>query len=169
MHKHLKRVIHPNRYFIWALIYIILTGIGLVVFIYVSSVNLQSDSAFSDIKSKRTYIDKKLGFSVKYPGAWVLDHDPSGNIVFENPKDNSETITVTVGSLDLERVIRHSVDVRQETDFQMPGYHVAIIKAGSAKDGSLFDLAIITTDEKLYYISGHSLEFIGFVNNFKPL
>ncbi len=168
MHKKLLKVLHPNRYFIWALAYLIIFVFALLAYIYISAIDQDNQSVFSELKSRRVYTDSQLGFSVKYPSSWNLERDQRANIAFENSDNKQESITVTATTLEMASVIRSAVNIRQETDYQRSGYTVAIIKAGNAKGQDLLDLALISTAKKLFYISGHSSQFTQFVNNFKP-
>ncbi len=167
-HKRWSRVLHPNRYFIWAIAYIVVSFLALLSYIYVSSINLDNQSVFSQ-QTRKTYTNSKQGFTVKYPMTWELDNDPSGNIVFQNPNNIQESITVTEANLNMETIIRHSMTIVQETSYDKPGYSVSTIKAERAKDGSHFDVAIVKTSKHLFYISGISDSFQAFVNNFEPV
>lgn len=164
-----NKVLHPNRYFIWAVFVILFIFAALISYIYISTLQMDNESVFSQTISRRNYTNSALGFAVKYPNSWTLENTVTGGIVFENPADIEENITVVSGSLGLETQIRKALVQRHEIDYQKPGYSVAIIKADSGKNSSNFDAAIIKTPRKLFYISGRSAYFQGFVNNFKPL
>jgi hypothetical protein len=167
MHKKLKKVIHPNRYFIWTLVLVVLIGASLIAFINWSVINMENQSFFSDLKTKKVYTSKLGSYSVKYPAGWQIELDQSGNTIFENPSDPAESLTVTTAALSMEGVIRHSIDIKSERNIAKDNMKIAIIKAGSAKDGSDLDVAIIKTATKLYYISGHSARLENFARNFK--
>jgi hypothetical protein len=167
MHKKLKHVIHPNRYFIWTIILMaIIVGL-LQVAIYSTILSFNNLSVFAELKTKRTYVDVKSGFSVRYPRDWQIEKDGSGNVVFENPANLQESLSVTSATLDTEGIIRHSISVKTEKDIAKENLKIALIKAGSTKDGSDIDIAIIKTSKKLFYISGHSNLLETFARNFK--
>lgn len=169
MKQKLTQILHPNRYFIWTIIFLVVFGPALIAYIHITTIELSNQSVFSDHNSKRTYTDRQMGFTVKYPGNWILERDSGGNVIFENPENTEEAIIVASASLDMEGIIRHSIEVEQETDVEHDGYEVSIIKATSIKDGTNLDVALVKTSKKLFYISGHSPSFVSFVNNFKPL
>jgi hypothetical protein len=167
IHKKLKKVIHPNRYFIWTLVLVVLIGVSLVAFINWSSLNIQNESFFSELQTKKIYTNNKEGYVVRYPAGWQIELDQSGNTIFENPNDPKESLTVTTAALSMEGVIRHSINIKSERNIAKDNMKIALIKAGSEKDNSDLDVAIIKTSSKLYYISGHSSWLESFARNFK--
>ncbi|MDB4940001.1 MAG: hypothetical protein JWO40_426 [Candidatus Doudnabacteria bacterium] len=167
MHKNLKKIVHPNRYFIWTIFLISIVAAGLISFIIISGINLDNQNVFSELKTKKIYIDNQAGYSVRYPNNWQIERDQNGNTVFENPQSTQENLTVTSAGLDLENVIRHSIKITTEKDIAKDNLKIAIIKAASAKDGSDLDIAIIKNQDKLFYISGYSPTIEVFARNFK--
>ncbi len=163
---HFKKVIHPNRWFIWAVVLILISGFSLLAFIKWSSLHIDSDSAFAELRPKKIYTDAS-GYTVRYPNSWIIEKDSSGNTVFENPDNNSESLTITVTTLGTESIIRHSLAITYEKDIAKDNLQIALIKAKDSNDGSSIDAAIITSEKKLYYISGHSSMLESFARNFK--
>jgi hypothetical protein len=167
--KKFNKTIHPNRYFIWAICLLFIAGLALISFIYVTSSQENSSSVFSALAKRKIFINQQQKYTATYPASWQLEKDQSGNTIFENPADSTEAISVSVWSLDVEGIIRHSINIKSERDFtEKDGRQIALIKAISAKDGSLIDAGIVKNSSTLYYISGQSAYFESFVLNLKP-
>lgn len=162
-----KRVLHPNRYFIYAIVLLLVSTGLLLSFIYISTLRFNTDSEFSSLKTKKIYTDKQSGYTVRYPNSWQIERDQSGNVVFENPDNEQESLTVTPASLEMEGVIRHSINIRSEKDLAKDDTKIALIKAGTANNDQDLDVAIIKNDQKLFYVSGHSSALEIFARNFK--
>ncbi|GAC1412223.1 MAG: hypothetical protein NVSMB66_0680 [Candidatus Doudnabacteria bacterium] len=128
---------------------------------------MNSESIFSELKTKRAYFDSKNGYIARYPNSWQIEKDQNGNAVFENPNNPQESLTVFVASLDSEKIIRHSISIKSERDIAKNNLKIALIKADSSKDGAPLDVAIIRSSAKLFYISGHSQTLEVFARNFK--
>ncbi len=167
MHKKLKRVLHPNRYFIWTLIIALTGGILLTAFIYLNILDIADQSIFSELKTRKVYIDKKDGYSLRYPNNWQIDRDQAGNVIFENPEKLEESLSVTAAELSMESIIRKSLNIRSQKDFAKNDLKISLIKAGNEQDQESLDVAIIKNETKLFYISGHSPFIESFVRNFK--
>lgn len=138
-----------------------------MAFINLSSLRLNNESVFAELKSKKIYTDAKEGYTVRYPHSWQIERDSRGDVIFENPDDMQESLTVAAASLDTEGIIRHSISIKSEKDIAKDNLQIALIKAGSAKDGPDLDVALIKTDKKFFYISGHSKIIETFARNFK--
>ncbi len=168
MHKRLKKVIHPNRYFIWAVVLIILAGSALAAYIYISNYSFDREFIFNQTIVKRTYSDAANGFLFRYPAAWVLERDNSGDMVFENPENSAESITLAVRTISEEQQIRSTFRVISEEDSARPdGSRFAIISARPLSGGAVFKVAIIKVNGKLFYFYGQSAQFEQIINSFQ--
>ncbi len=166
---HLKRVIHPNRYFIWALVIVIFGGIFLTLHIMTQAYNIQSQSAFPELSSGKVYVNQKEGYSLKYPNGWQIDPSSSaGTTVFIDPTDVTESVTVVATDLNSESIIRRSLKITEETKpFTKDGMTIVVMEG--TRDGEAMEAAIIKTSRRLYYISGNADAFSTFVSSFKAL
>lgn len=168
MHHKLKKVIHPNRYFIWALFLILISGSALTAYIIWSSYGFDREFVFNDITARRVFTDRQLGYSARYPGNWVLERDHSGNMIFEDPNNAAESITVYPGDAGLESAIRKTLNIKSERDVAKGNMLIDTIQAAGPKgSGQIFNVAFITSGSKFFYISGYSSLFDQFINNFK--
>jgi len=168
--KKFNRVLHPNRHFVWAIVLLVLSAAALTAYLYIAGLSEDAGAVYPSMISRKLYVDHSQGYLAYYPQAWVLEKEASGDIIFENPSDSTESITVSLADLKFEKVIRASVDSKSEFDYQRQDYQVSIITPADSKDnGSELDVALVKTPTKLFYISGHSQHFTSFVHNFKPL
>lgn len=169
MPKKANKVVFKNRYLVWFFAVVLIAGIALVCYILISSQNMNSEYVFTNLKSEKTYVDKQSKFYQHYPSGWQLELDDNGSVTFENPIDNSESISVELASANTEATVRHSFEIFKESDFNKDGNSYSIMQAGTPKAGSDIDMAFVKTqDNRVYYISGHSKDFNAFVLNFKP-
>lgn len=170
MHKLLKKIIHPNRYLIWAVAAVVISGAALASYIYISSYSFERQFVFEQATAKRTYSDRADGFLFRYPAAWVLEKDNSGNIIFENPSDSSESITLAVRAISDEQQIRSSFKVISEEDSARPnGVRMAMISARPNAGGAVFKVALVKVNGKLFYFYGQSSLFEQIINTFQVI
>src|SRR5579864_8082624 len=115
--KKFKKVIHPNRHFIWAISVLVISGLALSAFIYITSSQEDFSSVFPFLLQRKTFISASQHYAVSYPKNWQLEKDQSGNVIFENPDNANESISVALTSPDMEGVIRSAIQVQSERDF----------------------------------------------------
>jgi hypothetical protein len=166
-----KRVLHPNRYFIWAIIVIIL-GLGsLIAFIEISSINDSSSQIYSDLVPHNIYNNQKLGFSVGYPNGWVIDSgsQDASVISFDNPNDPNESISISSSTLASVAKFKKSSKIDSATSSERNGMQITIYEISSPEGTQPLKIAVIESAKKAYYISGQSASFMRFVNSFKNL
>jgi hypothetical protein len=168
-HHHLKRVIHPNRYFIWALIIVIFGGLYLTMNIVLQGYQIGSEAEFTELVSGKVYVNQKEGYSLKYPRGWSIDPSSStGTVVFIDPTDPTESVTILATDLNSESLIRRSLKITQESKaYETDGMTVVVMQA--VRDGEEIEAAIFKTARRLYYISGNADAFSTFVTHFQAL
>ncbi len=167
---HLTRVIHPNRHFIYAIIFSLAAALLLLSYIVITSIRFDTNNnvLITSAPTRPVYTDSVLGYSVHYPAGWLLEKDDSGNTVFENPHVITESITVTSSSADNAKLIKHGLTIKQETTYTINGFEIDRMIASTAKgNGGDMDVAILIQGKKLFYVSGHSGMFDGFINSIK--
>jgi len=166
-----KKVLHPNRYFIWAIIVIVL-GLGsLIAFINISSINDSSAQLYSDLVPHNTYSNQQLGFGVSYPNGWVIDSGSQDTSVisFDNPNDPNESISISSSTLASVAKFKKSSKVDSATSSERNGMQITIYEISSPEGAQPLKIAVIESTQKAYYISGQSASFMNFVNSFKTL
>lgn len=164
-----NRMLHPNRHFIWALVLLVLSGAVLAAYIYIAAVQTDSEAIFPNLVSRKVFIDNAAKYAVKYPASWQLEKDQQGNIVFEDPALATENITIAQADPKFEKIIRASLRIRNEYDYAAKGYDYNVITAVNNNQGLDINVALVKGAGKMYYISGHSRNFMIFVRNFRPL
>lgn len=170
IHKRLKKVIHPNRYLFWAVAAVVILGAALAAYIYITNYSFERQFVFEQVSAKRTYSDASNGFSFRYPAKWVLEKDNSGNVIFENPSDASESITLSVRAISDEQQIRSTFKVISEEDSARPnGVRMAIISARPTGGGAAFKAALVKVNGKLFYFYGQSSLFEQIINTFQVI
>ena len=163
---HLKRVIHPNRYFIWALNLIIFGGIFLTLHIMTETYATESESAFPELQTKKTYRNERENYTVRYPKGWYIETD-GNSVIFSDASDSSESITVEATTLGSENIIRRSLRITEEVPaYTRDGMTISLI-SGTTGQNEETQAAIIKTSKRLYYLYGNSDAFDSFVGNFK--
>jgi hypothetical protein len=168
LHHKLKKVIHPNRYFIWALFLLLISAVSLASYIMVTAYSFDRSFVFADIATRKVFTDHQAAYSVRYPNNWVLERGTGGNMTFENPENSKESITISPGALDIEPIIKNSLHIQVERNIARDNLKIDFIQSGDSKQGDeVFNVAIIKTPQKLFYVSGYSPVFEQFVNNFR--
>jgi hypothetical protein len=163
-----NRVLHPNRYFIWALIIVIFGGILLTLHIVTVGYQTETEAVFPELKTRKIYSNAKEGFQLRYPQDWQIDQGGEA-ITFINPDDLTESISVESYSLGSETIIRRAINIAEETKPVVRGDMTITLLRGTTAKNTEIEAAIIKTKTKLYYISGHADSFEGIVSSFRAL
>ncbi|MHB8871779.1 MAG: hypothetical protein ACYC5G_04965 [Candidatus Doudnabacteria bacterium] len=166
MHHQLKKVLHPNRYFIWAIFALVFSGAALLSYIYISGYYFDRDFVFAELKTNKLFLDNQFNYSARYPHNWQLERDEVGNIVFENPDNLSESLVVVPLKAKDETAVRKALRIVKENNTARGDIKIAIIKGSIDKDPEIYDIALITDGKGLFYIYGHSSWISRFVRNF---
>lgn len=168
-HHHLKRVIHPNRYFIWALVVIIFGGLFLTMNIVLQGYQIGQEAEFSELVTGKVYVNQKEGYSLKYPKGWSIDpSSSSGTVVFVDPTDATESVTVLATDLNSENIIRKSLRITNESKPYVNNGMTVVVMQGTRGEEEI-EAAILKTSKRLYYISGNADSFGTFVTHFQAL
>ena len=173
IHKHLKKILHPNRWFIWAIVIAVIASAALFFYIVISGLNDQASQQFSNLTPRMVFSDQALGFSVLYPRGWVLERDTDNHksVVFENLGGIPESITVSKISAADAIKIKTSLKpmgISAEDNYSQNNIIIDYFHVGTNSKNS-FDAAIIKTLNNYYYVNGSSLYFQKFLNNFSSL
>ena len=166
-----KKVLHPNRYFIWAIVVIVL-GLGsLTAYIYISGVNDSSSQMFAVLTQRNSYSNASLGFSVNYPNGWVIDAGSQTSTVvsFDNPNNPNEAISISSASLASVAQFKKTSKIESVNNFKRDSLQIAVYEISSPEGAKPLRVSIIQSAKKAYYISGDSASFMTFVNTFKAI
>jgi hypothetical protein len=164
-----NRVLHPNRYFIWALIVIIFGGIWLTLHIITVGYQTETEAVFPELKTRKVYTNEVENYQLRYPKDWQIDTGTIGTVTFLNPSDLTESISVESYELGSERVIRRSFNITEETKPVTKDGMTITMFQGTNLNKAEIEAAIIKTKNKLYFMHGHADSFEGIVNSFRAL
>ena len=162
-----KIKIHHNRWLIWAIAYVVLVSAALVYYVKISDLNIDADNTAQGwFQASRSYSDKRLGFSVKYPTSWSIEADSNTaiNFVPDNPKDEGVTVTVVITSF--EKSIRASLDIAKESTIYVDGVEAKKITNDLGKN--VFETVVLATEKQNLYVIRGSNSFVDkFLANFR--
>ncbi len=164
MHQNFKKILHPNRYFIWALFALVFSGAALLAYISISGYYFDRDFVFAELKTNKLFLDQQFDYSARYPHSWQLERDEVGNIIFENPANLSESLVVVPLNLKDETAVRKALKIIKENNIARADIQIAIIKANI--DSEPYDVALIKDSSHFFYIHGHSAYLERFAKNF---
>ncbi|MDZ4243906.1 MAG: hypothetical protein U1C57_02270 [Candidatus Doudnabacteria bacterium] len=158
------RIIHHNRWFFWTIAVLLFAGLGLVLFIFKDAQYYEEfarEFAQYSVNNWRTYRSSALGIAVRYPSSWQIeiDQDDSMTVYFENSKDFSENISVSVKELGLESVIRNSLKISSEEEIFVGGIRGMWIKGSNPRDPATSNVILVRRGDMLYYIAGQAKAF----------
>jgi hypothetical protein len=163
-----NKVLHPNRYFIWALVIIISGGILLTLHIITLGYQTETEAVFPELKTRKVYSNTEEGFQLRYPKDWNIDQGSEAT-TFVNPNDLTESVSVERYGLGSETIIRRSINIVEETKPVVKGnMNITLLRGTTAKNTEI-QAAIVKTKDRLYYISGHADSFEGIVSSFRVL
>lgn len=165
--------LHHNRWFIWAIVAIVLAGAGLTAYILISAENNSSAQVYTQLVQRPEYTNTALGFKVDYPQGWTIDNSEPGIVSFDNPQNSSEQLSVSSGDAASEVQLRKSVSIANEQDYTNDGLKIAAITAKPLKSksgGLLMEIGIVHfPDGTVFYVTGQSAFFLSLVNTLRPL
>jgi hypothetical protein len=117
-----KIKIHHNRWLAWAIAYALMITIAVTGYIKVSDVVFESQiAADNEFVAWRSYIDNRLGFSVRYPASWGIEADEESGISFLPLDITEEGISVRSLALSEEADLRSSFDIVAEKRIKVDG------------------------------------------------
>lgn len=170
------KIIHPNRWFFWAIAVAVGTALALLLFIF------QAQNYFDNQASElllplnftwKTYHSKILGLMVRYPPFWQIEFDPviSDMVALENPNNFQENISIYAIEPKFEKAIREALEVSSERPITVDGKVGKLLSGRNPKDHAISHVVLVRVKNKLYYIGGYSNNFekvvasIKFLNN----
>jgi len=158
------RVIHHNRWFFWTITVLIIAFLALIFLILKDTAYYEEfarEFAQYTVNNWRTYRSSALGMSVRYPSSWQIeiDQDDSQTVHFENSKDFSENISVSVKELGLESVIRNSLKISSEEEVFVGGIRGTWIKGSNPRNPATSNVILVRRGDRLYYIAGQAKAF----------
>ena len=168
------RIIHPNRWFFWAIALTIMAALFLLWNIQEAEYEFE-DQALAEMEPNlwKTYASQALGLSVRYPPSWQIEFDPrqdGQSFSLENAKNFSESIVFQITELNLEPVLRSSLKISSEKTSIIDGENAQWIYGKAGNDPATSNVIILQHKGKLYYMAGsarnfetivHSIKFIG--------
>lgn len=168
------RVIHPNRWFFWTIVILVLAGAGLLFFINQGNLGIDQQSAelvAESVPTWKIYRSAALGFSVRYPAAWQIDVDPQADngITLENPQNFDENIAIFKIEPQFEKVIRASLKVDREEPVTVDGHPGTWIYGQNTKDVATSNVIFVPVDGSLYYFAGQARNFSTILKSVKFL
>ncbi len=168
------RVIHPNRYFIWTLVFLL--AARLVLMFWIQSYLLEVDRGVFEQQnylrsSFRTYRSQNLGLSVRYPAAWQIEIDPleADTFALLNPADFGENIAFSRTDPKYEHLIRNSLKIASEKNVTVDGISGTWLLGSDSKDQATSNVILIKRGPDLYYIAGQASQFERIIKSIKFL
>src|SRR6185503_5474273 len=149
-----KIKIHPNRWLMWVIAYVIFVAIAMVGYLKVSDIDFDTQiGAENNYQSSHSYSDKNLGFSVRYPIDWSIEANSSSRITFL-PSDTSDNgVIVAVTTPTAEKSIRSALKIVDESNFMLDSQSAAKI-SNDLGFGHSETVVLVQNNHKLYVIRG---------------
>ena len=123
----LVRVIHPNRYFIWAIV--ALVGSAAVLFAYIKITDITAvlnDQVTAVHTGGKQFFDSTLGFKLMYPPDWQIEMGDNA-VTFDDPVNTNNSVTITKESLSEAAYFKKSLKAVKENDFISNGMNVTVL------------------------------------------
>lgn len=147
-----KIKIHHNRWFIWAIAYVIIVAIAMVGYIKVSEIKEETQNAESVYQPWHNYNDAKLGFGVRIPADWSIEADASA-ISFAPTNSSDLGVSISVISPTAEKSLRKSLKISQETEISLDDNPSQKIK-NNLENGHSETIILAVHNKKLYVLRG---------------
>ncbi len=166
------RVLHPNRWFLWAIAILLAAGLGLLAAITETSREIDEQSvtppAFSTWK---TFRSESLGLKVSYPSSWQIEMEKEipEMVTLENPKNFNENLVMVVTEPKFEETIRSALNIVREQEIVIDGYPGSWLKGEDLKDYATHNVVLLQKDGRLYYFAGYARSFEKIVGGIKFL
>jgi len=153
-----KIEIHPNRWLVWAVAYMVFVAIALVGYISISNINFDTDVLVAENKYQpwRNYSNRELGFSLRYPGEWSIEAQSHTSVDFVPSDPFRPEVNLTVYSESEERDIRRALNIVSEKESELGG-EPAVEIVNRITAGTAVETVLITShNKKLYVFRGQS-------------
>lgn len=168
------RVLHPNRWFFYALAVLLATGLWLLAATINTSIYL--DGLATELlnvpqSSWRTFSSRALGLSLSYPPGWRTELDPllTYAVYFEDPAHKEEQVSLYVVDPEFGPVIRGALEVAAEREIVIDEQTGSWLLGATAKDPATRNVVFLPHGGKLFYIAGHSSRFEKMVKSIRFL
>lgn len=166
------RVIHPNRWFIWTLVFLLAASLVLMFWLqsYLLFVERGVFEEQNHLRSGwRTYRSQSLGLLVRYEAAWQVEVDPleAKTFTLQNPADFGENITFSKTDPKYEPLIRDSLEIALEDQILIDGVPAVWIKGSDLRDKATSNVILINREGELYYIAGQARQFERIIKGIK--
>ena len=163
------RIIHPNRWFFWAIAVSLGTGLFLIWNIQESNNEFYAQTSVLETNVWRTWRSEILGISVRYPAGWQVDIDreDTHNVYLENSQNFHENISIAIRAQSLEATIRQSLGSSSETGIVIDGEPGRWLKGDDKGDQATSNVILVRHNSQLYYIAGSARVFNKIVKSMK--
>jgi hypothetical protein len=143
------KVIHPNRYLIWALVVMVIVAGLLVSYASLTQFDIDSNIVNPNTDFWHTYKNGALSF--RYPAQWLID--PGSGYVGFGPKDQDEFLVYTYSPPNDAAYQSYltRTDAKQIMVDQLPGIRVTDLSGRGEQ------IAFVKTAKYLYEFRGHTL------------
>lgn len=148
-----KTVIHPNRWFIWAIAISVIAGMALVGYIKVTSQAFEDDVTYTPHAANnwKQYTQTEQNFSVNVPPNWLVKE--AGGVVLLTPKaDSSEFISITPKPGSKEAAARASLDGFTQNQLIVGGLPASMFYSGQENDRYV----LVKNNDKLFVVKSNS-------------
>lgn len=170
IHKKLKKLhkikVHHNRWLIWAIVSALFATIALVGYIKISEEYFGAQvSNFNDVETWKMYRDSRLGFSMNYPGKWVIESQRNG-IEFSDPKQPADGITISFYDPKDEVAVLAGINKVSEERFKI-GDLIGMKYTDSISKKVNEEVILVKYNNKLYSIRGSGKSYEKVLSSFK--
>jgi len=168
----LTKTLHPNRWFIWAIAVMVIVLGSLFAYITISSLNDSSEQSSGLLQSRQmpVYTSVTLGVSMQYPTGWVIDNSSSTAITFDNPQNNSESITVSKSTAASIAKLEKSSNVISKSNYINNGLQLTVLTIKAVgHNSSPIKVGIVQSAKSAFVVTGGSDQFTAILNSVHPL
>ena len=151
-----KVQVHHNRWFIWALVYLIFIFIALSGYLKVSDIktDTQELAADSNFSPRHTYSNKNLGFSLRYPPDWAIEAGSDTSVDFLPAVLSYPGVNVSVYDAADEPEIRQALGIKVEKPLTLDGQRGSVVTS-LLKGSNVEETVVLVQNEgRLYVIRG---------------
>ena len=166
------RVIHPNRWFIWTLVFLLVSSLALMFVIKSYLLELEQEVIEQQTLSlpiSKTYSSQALGISVRYPFSWQIEVDPQEAHIFtlQNPQNFGENVTFSMTDPKYESIIRSNLKIAKEEKIMIADVSGTWLEGADINDSATSDVVLFERRGSLYYIGGQAKNFEGIVKSIR--
>jgi hypothetical protein len=167
-----KIKVHPNRWLIWAIAYVLFVTIAMVGYIKITDEAVVTPQPEQVFISWHTYSNPTLGFALRYPANWSVESSQVGSVSF-GPADSSKSgIEVDVYKPNAEKIARNSLKIVDQTPITVDGVAAVEITNNLGKNQTE-TVVLVNNKVHVYLIRGSKADVekvlltFSFINNLK--